>query len=61
MWRLLQAEPRTGIRLTDTLAMEPAASVSGLYFAHPESHYFGVGKISKDQVIIDGLKIKKFL
>jgi hypothetical protein len=31
--------------------MEPAASVSGLYFAHPESHYFGVGKISKDQVI----------
>ena len=61
MWRLLQAEPRTGIRLTDTLAMEPAASVSGLYFAHPESHYFGVGKISKDQVIFDGLKIKKFL
>lgn len=51
MWRLLQAEPRTGIRLTDSLAMEPAASVSGLYFAHPESHYFGVGKISKDQVI----------
>ena len=52
MWRLLQAEPRTGIRLTDTLAMEPAASVSGLYFAHPESRYFGVGKITKDQVHI---------
>ena len=50
MWRLLQAEPRTGIRLTDTLAMEPAASVSGLYFAHPESRYFGVGKITTDQV-----------
>lgn len=56
MWRLLQAEPRTGIRLTDSLAMEPAASVSGLYFAHPESHYFGVGKISKDQVIFDIFK-----
>lgn len=51
MWRLLQAEPRTGIRLTDTLAMEPAASVSGLYFAHPECRYFGVGKITKDHVI----------
>ncbi|XP_057364717.1 methionine synthase-like [Daphnia carinata] len=50
MWRLLQAEPRTGIKLTDSLAMEPAASVSGLYFAHPESRYFGVGKITKDQV-----------
>lgn len=50
MWRLLQAEPRTGIRLTDSLAMDPAASVSGLYFAHPKSSYFGVGKITKDQV-----------
>jgi len=50
MWRLLQAEPRTGIRLTDSLAMDPAASVSGLYFAHPKSTYFSVGKIDKDQV-----------
>lgn len=50
MWRLMQTEPRTGIRLTDSLAMEPAASVSGLYFAHPQSSYFAVGKIMKDQV-----------
>lgn len=50
MWRLMQAEPRTGIKLTDSLAMEPAASVSGLYFSHPKSSYFGVGKITKDQV-----------
>ena len=50
MWRLLQAEARTGISLTDSLAMEPAASVSGLYFAHPKSSYFAVGKITRDQV-----------
>ena len=56
MWRLLQAEPRTGIRLTDSLAMDPAASVSGLYFAHPKSTYFGVGKITKDQVRVQLLK-----
>ncbi|XP_065563145.1 methionine synthase-like [Artemia franciscana] len=51
MWRLMQAEPRTGIRLSESLAMEPAASVSGLYFSHPKSSYFAVGKIKKDQVI----------
>ena len=50
MWRLLQAEARTGISLTESLAMEPAASVSGLYFAHPKSSYFAVGKITRDQV-----------
>jgi len=50
MWRLLQAEARTGISLTESLAMEPAASVSGLYFAHPKSSYFAVGKITQDQV-----------
>jgi len=50
MWRLLQAELRIGIRLTDSLAMDPAASVSGLYFAHPKSTYFGVGKITEEQV-----------
>ena len=53
MWRLMQAEPRTGIKLTDSLAMEPAASVSGLYFAHPKSAYFGVGKITRDQVSVN--------
>ena len=41
---------KTGIELSESLAMLPAASVSGLYFAHPKSHYFAVGKIQKDQV-----------
>jgi 5-methyltetrahydrofolate--homocysteine methyltransferase len=50
LFDLLQAEKSTGIRLTETFAMHPAASVSGLYFAHPESRYFAVGKIGRDQV-----------
>ncbi len=50
MWRLLQAEARTGIRLTESLAMEPAASVSGLYFGHRRASYFAVGKIGRDQL-----------
>lgn len=48
---LLNAEENTGIKLTESMAMYPAASVSGLYFAHPESRYFNVGKIMKDQVL----------
>ena len=51
MWRLLDVEASTGISLSSSLAMMPAASVSGLYRAHPKSHYFAVGKIQKDQVI----------
>ena len=47
---LLDAEKQTGIKLTESCAMWPAASVSGLYFAHPRSKYFAVGKINKDQV-----------
>lgn len=50
LWQLLNVEEHTGIQLTESLAMYPAASVSGLYFAHPQSRYFGVGKIKKDQV-----------
>jgi len=50
LWELLDAEKRTGIRLTESFAMHPGASVSGLYFAHPESRYFAVGKLGKDQV-----------
>ncbi len=50
LFRLLTAERATGIKLTESFAMLPAASVSGLYFSHPESHYFGVGKIERDQV-----------
>ncbi len=43
-------EKNTGIRLTESLAMTPGSSVSGLYFGHPEAKYFGVGKIGRDQV-----------
>ncbi len=50
LFKLLNVPESTGIELTENLAMTPAASVSGLYFAHPESDYFNVGNISKDQV-----------
>ncbi|MDF2435837.1 MAG: methionine synthase [Bacteroidota bacterium] len=50
LFKLLDVEKNTGIILTESMAMFPTAAVSGLYFAHPESHYFGIGKISKDQV-----------
>lgn len=50
LFTLLDATRHTGIILTESLAMYPASSVSGWYFAHPESKYFGVGKIEKDQV-----------
>jgi len=50
LWRWLDVEKSTGIQLTETFAMAPAAAVSGLYFAHPEARYFAVGKIGRDQV-----------
>jgi 5-methyltetrahydrofolate--homocysteine methyltransferase len=50
LWRLMDVESKTGIRLTESKAMYPAASVSGWYIAHPESRYFGLGQICKDQV-----------
>jgi 5-methyltetrahydrofolate--homocysteine methyltransferase len=50
LFALLDAEAATGIRLTESYAMWPGASVCGAYFAHPDSHYFGVGKIERDQV-----------
>jgi 5-methyltetrahydrofolate--homocysteine methyltransferase len=50
LFRLLDAENATGIALTESFAMHPGASVSGLYFSHPDSKYFGVGKIGDDQV-----------
>ena len=50
LFELLDATNLTGVSLTESLAMLPAASVSGWYFAHPDSHYFGVGKIKMDQV-----------
>ncbi|MEO9873034.1 methionine synthase [Ekhidna sp.] len=50
LFDLLEVEKHTGIRLTESFAMYPASSVSGFYFAHPQSKYFGLGKISKDQI-----------
>jgi 5-methyltetrahydrofolate--homocysteine methyltransferase len=50
LFNLLDANKTTGITLTESLAMYPASSVCGWYFANPESKYFGVGKIEKDQV-----------
>ncbi len=51
LFDLLNVNQEIGISLTSHLAMYPTASICGWYFAHPESHYFGVGKISEDQVI----------
>ncbi|MFO0817244.1 MAG: methionine synthase [Pirellulales bacterium] len=50
LFQLLDAEARVGMRLTESFAMYPAASVSGLYFAHPEARYFAVDRVGKDQV-----------
>ena len=50
LFELLDATAQTGLELTESYAMTPTAAVSGLYFAHPDSHYFGVGRIEKDQV-----------
>ena len=50
IWDLLKVEENIGITLTESYAMYPTAAVSGLYFSHPESRYFGLGKINKDQV-----------
>ena len=50
IWKLLQVEEKIGVKLTESMAMWPASSVSGYYFANPESKYFGLGKIKADQV-----------
>ena len=50
LWELLEPEKRIGIKITESYAMWPAAAVSGWYFSHPDSRYFGTGKIQKDQV-----------
>ena len=59
MWKLMKVEEETGITLTENLAMDPASSVSGLYFAHPQAEYFAIGEINEDQ-IIDYSKRKGF-
>jgi 5-methyltetrahydrofolate--homocysteine methyltransferase len=51
IWKLLNVEQEIGVKLTESMAMWPASSVSGYYFGHPESKYFGLGKIKEDQVI----------
>ena len=51
LWRLLDVEANTGMLITESFAMWPGSSVSGLYFAHPESRYFSLGKIDRDQVV----------
>jgi 5-methyltetrahydrofolate--homocysteine methyltransferase len=51
LFELLDAEQNAGIKLTESFAMHPGASVSGLYFSHPEAKYFGVGQIGRDQVV----------
>jgi 5-methyltetrahydrofolate--homocysteine methyltransferase len=50
IWRLLDVEANTGMKLTESFAMWPGSSVSGIYFAHPQSRYFSLGKIGRDQV-----------
>jgi 5-methyltetrahydrofolate--homocysteine methyltransferase len=50
IWRLLDVESNTGMKITESFAMWPGSSVSGVYFAHPESRYFSLGKIDRDQV-----------
>jgi 5-methyltetrahydrofolate--homocysteine methyltransferase len=50
LWKLLDVQAETGIELTDGMAMWPGAAVSGWYFSHPQSQYFVVGRIAKDQV-----------
>jgi 5-methyltetrahydrofolate--homocysteine methyltransferase len=50
LWRLLDAERNASLHLTESFAMLPTAAVSGFYFSHPKAHYFGVGKIDRDQV-----------
>lgn len=51
MWALMKIKEETGIELTESLAMFPASSVSGLYFANPDAYYFSLGEICKDQVV----------
>jgi 5-methyltetrahydrofolate--homocysteine methyltransferase len=51
LWKLLDVERHAGIKLTESFAMWPGSSVSGLYFAHPESKYFAVGKLGRDQLL----------
>ena len=57
IWKLLNVENNIGVKLTENLAMWPAASVSGYYFSNPKSKYFGLGKISSDQLSLSLIHI----
>jgi 5-methyltetrahydrofolate--homocysteine methyltransferase len=59
LWQLLDAEASIGLRLTESYAMVPTAAVSGFYFSHPDSHYFSVGQVGRDQV--ESLAMRKRL
>jgi 5-methyltetrahydrofolate--homocysteine methyltransferase len=50
LWQLLQPDKHIGLNITESFAMFPTAAVSGWYFSHPDSKYFGLGQISKDQI-----------
>jgi 5-methyltetrahydrofolate--homocysteine methyltransferase len=50
LWKLINVEENTGITLTESFAMYPTAAISGWYFSHPDSRYFGLGKINRDQI-----------
>ena len=50
IWKLLDVENQIGVRLTETLALNPGESIDGFYFSHPESSYFGVGQKGEDQI-----------
>ena len=51
LWKLLEADKRLGVTLTENFAMNPPCSVSGLYFAHPQAKYFNIGRVGKDQIV----------
>ena len=53
LWKLMDVYKAAGIELTESYAMWPGAAVSGIYIAHPDSHYFGVGKVERDQTADD--------
>jgi 5-methyltetrahydrofolate--homocysteine methyltransferase len=50
LWKLLEPDRKIGVTLTESFAMWPGSSVSGLYIGHPDAHYFGVAKVERDQV-----------
>jgi 5-methyltetrahydrofolate--homocysteine methyltransferase len=56
LWKRLDIERNIGVRITESFAMWPGSSVSGLYFAHPKSRYFTLGKIDRDQVLDYGVR-----